>query len=98
MPLGVTEAPGPEPISDTDDEMAADPERLKVHKDKKKKREKEAAAAAKAIADAAAAKAARLAARKQQAVDEGRDPEEVLESEDEKVIEDCEIDRLCLAN
>ena len=53
VPLGVTEAPGPEPISDTDDEMAADPERLKVHKDKKKKREKEAAAAAKAIADAA---------------------------------------------
>ena len=75
VPLGVTEAPGPEPVSDTDEEMAADPERLKVHKDKKKKREKEAAAAAKAIADAAAAKAARLAARKQQAVDEGRDPD-----------------------
>lgn len=98
VPLGVTEAPGPEPLSEEDEEMLADPERLKAHREKKKKREKEEAAALKAKTEAAAAKAARLAARKQAATEEGRDPDAEVESEDEKVIEDCDIDRLCLAN
>ena len=75
VPLGVTDAPGPDPMSDTDEEMAADPERLKAHKDKKKKRDKEEADRKKKEAEAAQAKAARLAARKQQATEEGRDPD-----------------------
>ena len=96
VPLGVTDAPGPEPLSETDDEW--DDEKKRLHKEKKKRLEKERAEEKKERERLAAAKAARLAARKAAAEEEGRDANLEVESEDEIVIEDCEIDRLCLAD
>ena len=101
VPLKCNPPPPEEPDSETDEEMQADPERLKAHYDKKKakekKKKKEEEAAAKAAQEAAAAKEERHRKRAE-LIDQGLDPVEqgIPESEEEIIIEDASIERISL--
>jgi len=93
--MRVKDPPPPEEDSETDAEW--DDAKLKMHKEKMKKKKKDAETAAKAAQEAAAAKADR-AQKRQEAIAQGLNLEDVglQESEEEKIIEDVPIDRLIL--